>query len=157
MMSDVQHANGLIRTIRLQEEERVERHEKEAKGIISEMDVARKTIEQEVGKLADLSQRLRTHALRQRDDMTSGYLAYSNAYMRICGALNQGLRRTASMGKVLDTAKANQEESKLRETREEEGRRMRATNREIHKLSLPTSDDFDLVYGEGSGEVTHAV
>jgi hypothetical protein len=151
-----QLSNGLIRTIRLQEEERVERHEKEAKTIIAGMDEARKTIEQEILRLADLSQRLRTHALRQRDDMTSGYLAYSNAYMRICGALNQGLRRTASMGKVLDMAKANQEESKLREAREEEGRRMRAQNREIQKLSLPTNDDFDLVYGDGSGEVTNA-
>jgi hypothetical protein len=60
------------------------------------------------------------------------------------------------MGRVLDAAKANQEESKLREAREEEGRRMRAQNREIQKLSLPTNDDFDLVYGDGSGEVTHA-
>jgi hypothetical protein len=155
-MADVQLTSGLIRTIRIQEDERIAKHEKDAKGIIAEMDDARKSIEQEVRRLSDLSQKLRTHALRQKDDMTGGYVAYSNAYVRICGALNQGLRRTASMERVLDTAKANQEESKLREAREEQGRRMRAHNREIQKLSLPTSDDFDLVYGTGSGEVTNA-
>jgi hypothetical protein len=148
MPPEVQHSNGLIRTARLQEEERVERHEKEAKAIIDEMASVRESISTSVLKLVELSQRLRTHALRQRDDMTSGYLTYSNAYARICGALNQGLRRTASMGRVLDTAKANQEETRQREAIEEEQRKLRAQNREIEKLSLPTSDDFDLIYGD---------
>ena len=153
----VAQKNGLILTARLQEEQRIERHEKEAKAIIEEMSSLKESLLVSVQKLADLSQKLRQHALRQRDDMTAGYMAYSNAFVRICGALNQGLRRTASMGRVLDTAKANQEETKHREAREEEDRRLRAQNREIEKLSLPTSDDFDLVYGDAGDEVTHAL
>lgn len=131
-------------------QERAERHEKEAKTIIDEMSLVRENISTGVTKLVELSQRLRTHALRERDEMTQGYIAYSNAYARICGALNQGLRRTASMGRVLDSAKANQEEAKQRETKEEARGKLRAQNREIEKLSLPTSDDFALVYGEDS-------
>jgi SMC interacting uncharacterized protein involved in chromosome segregation len=151
-MPEVQQSNGLVRTARLQEEERAEQHEKEAKEIVQGIDEARRTIEQAVSKLAEMSQKLRTHALRQRNDLTSGYLAFSNAHMRICGALSQGLRRTASMGRVLESSKLSQEEAKQRDLREEEQRRMRAQNREIEKLSLPTNDDFDLVYGSDEAE-----
>lgn len=133
---------------RAQEKERATRHEEQAKKIIEEMATVRAEIEGSVLRLAELSQRLRTHALRQRDDLTSGYLSYSSAFSRICGALSSGLRRTASMGKVLDAAKAAQEETHRREVREEELRQARARTKEIERLSLPTNDDFDLVYGD---------
>lgn len=137
-----------VEALRLQEAARAERHAQEAQEIITEMDHLRETLTSGIGRLAELSQKLRTHALRQRDDLTSGYLAYSNAYSRICGAMNQGLRRTATMGRVLDAAKATQEETRQREAQEDEYRRMRAQTREVEKLSLPARDDFDLVYGE---------
>lgn len=148
-MPEVQHFNGLLQA-RRNLESIEERHEKEAKEILSQIDETRKSLEQGIAKLAEQSGRLRTHALRQRNDLTPGYLAFSSAYQRICGALSQGLKRTASMSRVLDTAKANQEESRLREADEEKRRQARAQARQIERLSLPTSDDFDLVYGDES-------
>jgi len=132
---------------RAQEKERATRHEEQARSIISEMETTREAIEASILKLVGLAQQLRTHALRNRDDLTTGYLSYSSAYTRICGALNSGLRRTASMNRVLDAAKAAQEETERREAREEEHRLARVRVKEIEKLSLPTNDDFDLVYG----------
>lgn len=149
-MMPEQMANGLIQTARSREAERAQQHEKRANEIIHQMDAARQAIEAEVQKLALLSQELRSHAMRNRDDLTTGYLAYSNAYTRICGALGQGLRRTASMGRVLDSAKANQEEAKQREAHEEERQRLRAQTKQVERLKLPTSEDFDLVYGAES-------
>lgn len=141
-MPDVQ-----FRTARLQEEELDQRHEQEAQRILQSMEDLRTDIEQKVGQMADLSMKLRSHALRRRNDLTSGYLAYSNAYARICGALGQGLRRTASVGRVLEAAKASQEENRRWEERHE-SRGQRA----IEKLSLPTNDDFDQVYGDSVPE-----
>lgn len=133
---------------RMQEKERSARHEEQAKQIIEEMETTSQEVSNAVLRLAGLAQKLRTHALRQRDDLTPGYLSYSSAYTRICGALSSGLRRTASMNRVLDAAKVVQEETERRENREAEARQVRARTKEIERLSLPTSDDFDLVYGD---------
>jgi hypothetical protein len=135
---------------RAQEREQATHHEEQAKLIISQMEEARQTIEGSVLRLASLAQQLRTHALRRRDDLTTGYLSFSSAYTRICGALNSGLRRTASMSRILDQAKMAQEETERREQREASARQARAQAKEIERLSLPTSDDFDLVYGTGA-------
>jgi len=147
-MPDLQLENGLVRTARMQEEEHEQLYEKQADEIIQEMATSREAIEKEVLKLAQLSMKLRTHVTRRRNALTTGYLAFSNAYMRICGALNQGLKRTATMGRVLTTAKGERDEAKLRDAREEDRRKMHAQEREIEKLSLPADDDFELVYGK---------
>lgn len=147
-MSDMQSIPTGIALSRIQEKERATRHEEQAKKIIHDMEQVRQEVSASVTRLASLAQQLRTHALRHQDDLTSGYLSYSSAFTRICGALNSGLRRTASMGRVLDAAKATQEETERWVVREEEARQARARTKEIERLSLPTSDDFELVYGD---------
>lgn len=149
MVPDIQLDNGLIRTVRLQEEEQDQRHEAEAQKILKSMEDLRLDIEQKVSQMAEWSNKLRSHALRRRGDLTSGYLAYSNAYARICGALSQGLRRTASVARVLEAAKVSQEENR----RWEERRESKAQRTVVEKLSLPSSDDFDQVYGDSVPEV----
>lgn len=149
MVPDIQLDNGLIRTVRLQEEEQDQRHEAEAQKILKNMEDLRLDIEQKVSQMAEWSNKLRSHALRRRGDLTSGYLAYSNAYARICGALSQGLRRTASVARVLEAAKVSQEENR----RWEERRESKAQRTVVEKLSLPSSDDFDQVYGDSVPEV----
>lgn len=111
--------------------------------LLGQMDRSRQTLESETLRLATLSQELRSFVLRHRDDMTSSYLAYSSAYSRICGAVAQGLRRTAHVGRVLNAARAHQEMV--------EQRSARTPARDLQEQTasrLPATEDFDLVYGD---------
>ncbi len=73
---------------------------------------------------------------------------YANAHLRFSGMLAQGLKRAGSMDRVLVAAQREQEESRRREEAERLDREARKNNRLVEQLSLPTSDDFDELYGE---------
>lgn len=138
--------------------ERKRAQTQEVDTLVEQIKKAREDLEADLGKLQELSMDLRARCRRNLgDEVTGRYLTWVNAHLRITGALSNGLRRTASMDRVLDRAQADLEEARRRA--QEEARRLEARDhqRHVNKLILPTSDDFDEVFGDlVDEEVTHA-
>jgi hypothetical protein len=129
----------------------------ELKELVEQIQAARRVTEESVAKLSELTQQLYSKARRSLFDGSSAYVLFANAHLRMAGALSQGMRRTASMDRVLNIAEAEREESRRRDIQEEERRLVREAQRKVRKLQLPTGDDFDEVYGDVVGEdVSHA-
>lgn len=126
--------------------------------MVEQIKQAREDLEGDLEKLQALSLELRARCRRNLgEEVTGRYLTWVNAHLRITGALTNGLRRTASMDRVLNQAQADLEEARRRA--QEEARRLEARDhqRHVNQLILPTTDDFDEVFGDlVDEEVTHA-
>ncbi len=125
-----------------------QQREKAADEAIVQIQKVRGDIEASVAKLHELSTDLRTKARRTLDASSSGYVVFANAHLRFAGMIAQGLRRSGSMDRILVATQREQEESRRREEAERLDREARENNRLVEQLSLPTSDDFDELYGE---------
>jgi hypothetical protein len=130
--------------------------DRDLKELVSQIQKSRKVAEESVQKLYELSTQLQSRARRSPFDGASAYVIFANAHLRMAGALGQGFRRTASMDRVLDVAKAEQEEARRQEAADEERRKIRESQRRVQKLTLTSDDDFDSVYGDIGGEMNHA-
>ena len=133
---------------RLREEELRQQRDKTAQATILQMQMIRGDIEAKVSKLHELSLELRTTARRTLDASSNGFILYANAHLRVVGALTQGIRRTASMDRVLVIGQRDQEDARRRDEEERQDREVREHGRMIDQLSLPTEDDFEELYGE---------
>ena len=112
----------------------------------------RAEIDDRVGKLHELSTRLRTQAMRSGDESTSSLVNFANAHMRIAGAVSTGMRRTTAMDRVLQRAKDEQGQVRERAEREETRRlqvaRQHEQAKQIAKLQTPMDDDLEQLFGE---------
>ena len=125
-----------------------QQREQAVQGTIEQMQKVRGDIEASVAKLHELSTELRAKARRTLDASSSGYIVFANSHLRFAGMIAQGLRRSGSMDRILETTKREQEEARRREEAERQAVEAREHNRLVEQLSLPTSDDFDELYGE---------
>lgn len=137
----------LAEMLRSREANFQEQHEKRVQELIVQIQEARQEIDVVAGRLHAASLELAKEARRVRDDTTNPNLMYASAHTRLAGAMNQGVRRTAPMDRFLNRAAAQREEAQRREEREREQREIRAQSREVQRLKLPTSDDFEELYG----------
>lgn len=125
--------------------------------MVAQVKKAREDIESSLNQLKELSLALRSRCRRNLGDETmAGYLVWANAHLRVTGALSNGLRRTSSMDRVLKISQADREETERRT--QEEAHRLETRNhqRVVDKLMLPSTDDFDELYGAPVEEVHHA-
>lgn len=125
-----------------------QQREKVADVTVLQMQEIRGDIEASVARLHKLSSNLRATARRTLDASSSGYIVFANAHLRFAGMIAQGLRRSGSMDRILVATKREQEEDRHREEAERLDKEARENNRLVEQLSLPTSDDFDELYGE---------
>jgi len=133
---------------RLREEELRQQRDKTAQATITQIQKIRGEIETSVARLHELSLELRTSARRTLDASSSSHIVYANAHLRVVGALTQGLRRTASMDRVLLIGQREQEDARRREEEARQDREVREHDRLVDQLSLPSEDDFEELYGE---------
>lgn len=134
---------------RLQQLERRRTQEQELDGLVAQIKKVREDLEGNVTKLQELSQQLRSQCRRNLgEESTSRYLVWTNAHLRVTGALSSGLRRTASMDRVLANAKAEIEEAKRRAEDEARWLEAREHQKTVNKMLLPTTDDFYEVFGD---------
>ena len=125
--------------------------------MVAQVQKVREDIEANLDQLKDLSLALRCRCRRNLgDESMAGYLVWANAHLRVTGALSNGLRRTSSMDRVLKTSQADREENERRT--QEEARRLetREHQRVVDQLMLPTTDDFEELFGSPVEEVPHA-
>lgn len=125
--------------------------------IIQQMQDLRQEIDGSIARLHELGTLLRTKAMRTRTEESPSQIVFANAHLRLAGALNQGLRRAASMDRVLIVARLEREEEERRREQEEQRAVQRKRQQQVAQLQNPTDSDFDDLYGELYGEeVTYA-
>lgn len=123
-------------------------NEREIAGLVAQMKEAQQEVDTALSKLAYLSGELRGRAQRYPTESSRSYLVYANAHLRFAGAATQGMKRTAATSRLLDRAKAEQEEQKRREQLDKERQEAREKKAEIQRLSTPTEDAFSELYSE---------
>lgn len=101
-----------------------------------------------IAKLQEASLELRSVCRRNYDEASSSYLIFANSHIRLAGALSQGIRRTASMDRVLANAAREREDAKVREEEFRRQQQVRDHQKLVQKLQLPTEDAFDELFGE---------
>jgi hypothetical protein len=72
--------------------------------IVAEITSLRETVDLAARRIGDLSRTLYGHSRRQADATTPAYIAFANTWTRLAGAIQQGLRRTSTVDRVLDRA-----------------------------------------------------
>lgn len=124
-------------------------------GLVAQIQQARGELDTTLTKLARLTDELRRTVRQDRDEATSRYLIYATAHQRLAGALGAGIRRAASMDRLLGAAKEEQREAREREAEQQRRQETRDHQRMVDQLTLPTDDDFYEVYGDviADGEV----
>lgn len=127
---------------------REETNSREIEGLITQMKEAQQEVDTALSKLAYLSGELRGRAQRHPTESSHSYLVYANAHLRFAGAATQGMKRTAATSRILDRAKAEQEEQKRRKQLDLERAEAREKQEELRRLAAPTEDDFSQLYGE---------
>ena len=139
-----------IMGMRRREAESREARERESLAIVEKIKQARADVDAAVQKLQQTSMELKAYARRNPDESGSSLMVFANAHLRVCGACSQGVRRTASMDRVLNRAAQEQELARRREAEDEKRAEERAHRRKVKKLSLPVPDPdaFAEVYGE---------
>lgn len=136
--------------LRRREGESRQQREKEDEAAIEWVRDARQTIETALLGLQRAASEMRDRARRSPDEVSANHLIYANAHLRLTGALTNGLRRAASMERVLNSAEAKREDARRRDEEDHLRRELRAHERHVDQLSLPAPDvdDFDEVYGD---------
>ena len=137
-----------ILALRQRAAETQRQQEQQLDALVVQIKEARGEMETVVTRLAQLTDQLRQHVRRNPTDSTSRYLVFATAHQRFAGALGAGLRRTASMDRLLDRAKEEQREAREREAERERRQETRDHQRLVDRLTLPTDDDFWEVYGD---------
>jgi len=108
---------------------------------------ARDEVETSLRKLQEVSARLRQFVRRAPSDEGSSQItAFANAHLRLTAALGSGIRRTASMDRLIDAAEAERQEAQRQVAQREERRERAQAER---RLQLPEPEDaFEELYGE---------
>lgn len=125
-----------------------QRHAAHVEALVERIHTARRDVDEGVARLQQSSEELRSLCRRNYDEASSSYLIFANSHLRLAGALSQGIRRTASMDRVLMNAAREREDAKAREEEFRRQQQVREHEKLVQKLQLPAPDDFDELFGE---------
>lgn len=112
------------------------------------LQAARAEAELAASKLQTVADEMRVFSRRTPEEGDSAYVVYATSHLRFAGAILQSAKRTSSMDRLLQTARQEQEEVRLREADQMKKREARDTRRRFQKLEIPTDHDFEELYGE---------
>lgn len=125
-----------------------EANERETEALIEEVKKLRQESETTLAKLAAAAEALRAKSRRIQNASSSSLVIFATAHLRFAGAAIQGMKRTTSMDRMIDRAKANKEEEARREEQERRWAEERAAKKKIQEMVAPSDDAFDELYGE---------
>lgn len=125
-----------------------QRHVQYVEALVGQIHTVRRELDEKVARLQETASELRSVCRRNFDEASSSYLIFANSHLRLAGALSQGIKRTASMDRVLVNANREREDAKVREAEFKRQQAVRAHGKLVEKLQLPTDDGFDELFGE---------
>lgn len=129
-------------------EEQRKRREEISSAIIVRIHKARQDCEDAALRMHEAASELRDISRRNFDESSGAYINFASAHLRLAGAMVQGSKRTASMDRLLKNARREQEEARVREEDHRRQQEVRAHEKLVHNLGLPSDDAFDELYGE---------
>lgn len=130
------------------EAEARQRHVQHVEALVERIHKTRQELDERIAQLTEVATELRSVCRRNFDEASSSYLIYANSHLRLAGALSQGVRRTASMDRVLVNAAKEREDAKQREEVFRRQQEVRAHGKLVQKLQLPADDAFEELFGE---------
>jgi len=133
-------------------------NDRAVQGAVQQIQEIRREIETLAARLQEHAHDFRRRARRTPVEESSSHVVFANAHLRFAGAILQGLRRTASMDRVLETQRAEQREARRREEQETQQRQVYEHSRLVGQLQKPSDDSLVELYSEileGEG-VSHA-
>lgn len=126
-----------------------ERFLKNVEQLVGEVQQLRKQADDLALKLHTKSVALRELIRRSPDEGTSSLLVFANVHLRLAGAMQQGVKRTIPMDRVLKRAEQDREDARVREDQELKRKVAREQARALeHSLAVSNSDAFDELYGD---------
>lgn len=124
------------------------RHAQHVDALVVRVKALRSEIERMASQLTDASTELRAVCRRNFDEASSSYLVFANSHLRLAGALSQGVRRSATMDRMLVNAAREREDAREREAAFQRQQQIREHNKLVQQLQAPSADDFDDLFGE---------
>jgi hypothetical protein len=142
-----------VSTLLLQQQEESRRQrQRTLNAHIQAVKDARNEVEATLRGLQEAAARLRQVVRRNPDESSAQLMVFANGHLRLTGAFSSGIKRTATMDRLVDAAEADRQEAERVEVERQERRRERA-----QVLSLPEPEDaFEELYGDVLGEVANA-
>lgn len=126
-----------------------ERFLKEVGGLVGETQQLRLEAEQLSTKLGAKATALRELVRRSTDEGAPNLLVFANAHLRLAGALQQAVRRTAVMDRVVKKAEQDREEARQHEGREAQYLAAQQQAKALEQaLGVSNGDAFDELYGD---------
>jgi len=125
------------------------RREQEVEARVEAISKVRSEIETKIREYQDLSGTLQREIRRVPDaEVQAHYRTFATMQIRMAGAMSQALVRAKAMDRVITASKAELQERRTQEERENFEVQSRDTARHITQLQLPQADDLELLYGE---------
>lgn len=124
-----------------------EANSRDVETLIEQIKEARRDVESSLAKLTHLADEMRSRA-RRNPESSSSLVVFANAHLRFAMAASQGMKRTSSMDRVIDRAKAEKEEIQRRDAQDRKWSASRKAQKQVERAILPTDDAFDELYGE---------
>jgi hypothetical protein len=110
------------------------------KGLVADLERVTRDVYQSSVNLRETARRLSPSS-----SVASGYLIFANAYVRFAGAVAQGLRRTSVVERIVEHARAEAEEDRVRREQQSREKQQKPTRR-LAPVSVP--DTLDDLFGE---------
>lgn len=125
-----------------------QRHAEHVDALVERTQLLRTDIENSVARLVEASTELRAVCRRNFDEASASYLVFANSHLRLASALTQGIRRTASMDRMLVNAAREREDAREREAAFQRQQEIRKHSKLVEQLQMPSDDDFNDLFGE---------
>jgi hypothetical protein len=123
-------------------------NEKEIDELVERVQEARKTADESISRLYEVSNELREKVRRASTAGAHSHMIFANAYIRLAAAFAQGLKRLVSTDRILVRAKSEQDEAAREERQEQAQNAARKAKKQTEKLVQPSESAFDELYGE---------
>lgn len=138
-----------ILALRQRQQEARRRNEVELDAQVASIEKAREDLDHKLQDYLRLCDQLRQSSRRVAvDESSTRYRTYATLQLRMGGAITQALKRAEGGDRILNAAKARQEEDDRREEQQRVHQAARVAQRQVEQSLLPTNDDFESLYGD---------
>jgi uncharacterized protein YlxW (UPF0749 family) len=137
-----------ILALRQRQQEARRRNEVELDAMVASIESARAALDTKIQDYLRQCDQLRQSARRVAVDESSiRYRTFATLQLRMGGAMAQALKRADGGTRLLNAAKARQEEDDRQKEAARVRQEVRQSQRRLEQSLLPTNDDFESLYG----------
>ncbi len=126
-----------------------ERYLKSVEQLVGEIQQLRKQADDLALRMHTKSSALRELIRRSPDEGAASLLVFANVHVRLAGAMQQGVKRTIPMDRVVKRAEQDRDDARVREAQELKQKAAREQARALEQsLNVSRGDAFNDLYGD---------